>query len=280
MDLNNFKARKNFLVCIDSDGCAMDTMNIKHKTCFGPSFIDVYGLSSHRAVIQSLWENINLYTKTRGINRFQALALALRTIHDENICPIFHEFDVLEKWTKETPALSNAALEAEFKKTGNPQLHLALEWSYTVNKAISALPVGKCAYNGVKNALALISDSADIVVVSSANSEALAREWQTCQLTEHLSLMAGQELGTKSFIISELMKHGKYSENQVLMIGDAMGDLRAANENNVLFYPILAGKEEQSWKELPNKAFGRFLSGTYWGEYQDMITHKFHENLS
>ncbi len=32
--IENFTPRHEFLVCIDSDGCAFDTMEIKHKECF------------------------------------------------------------------------------------------------------------------------------------------------------------------------------------------------------------------------------------------------------
>lgn len=278
-NLNDFKPRKDFLICVDSDGCAMDTMNIKHKNCFGPKFVDVYGLSAYREQVQNLWEDINLYTKTRGINRFQALALTLRTIREQNICPLSHEFHILEKWTEETTALSNSALEAEFAKTGNPQLRLALEWSYAVNDAITALPDGNYSYNGVKEALKQMSCFADIVVVSSANSEALEREWKTCGLTEHLSALFGQEPGTKAYLISKLTEIGGYDKSRVLMIGDAPGDLRAAEKNQVLFYPILAGKEEYSWKELLGEAAERFLSGTFAGEYQDTCIQAFHDNL-
>ena len=32
-DLKNFKPVHNYLIAIDSDGCAFDTMEIKHKKC-------------------------------------------------------------------------------------------------------------------------------------------------------------------------------------------------------------------------------------------------------
>lgn len=278
-NLSDFKPRKDFLICVDSDGCAMDTMNIKHKNCFGPKFVDIYGLSDYREQVQKIWEDVNLYTQTRGINRFLALVLTLRTIREQNICPLPHEFDVLTKWTEETTALSNSSLKAEFEKTGNVQLGLALEWSYAVNDAITALPEGKYCYNGVKEALEQISRSADIVVVSSANSEALEHEWQTCQLTQYLSALFGQEPGTKAYIISKLMEFGGYDKSRVLMIGDAPGDLSAAEKNQVFFYPILAGKEEGSWKKLISEAVGKFLSGTFAGEYQDACIQAFHDNL-
>ena len=278
-NLSDFKPKKNFLICVDSDGCAMDTMNIKHKTCFGPKFVDIYGLSDYREQVQKLWEDINLYSKTRGINRFQAIVFTLRTICEQNICPLSHEFDVLERWTVETTALSNSSLKAEFEKTKNPQLRLALEWSYGVNEAITALPDGNYSYSNVKEALEQMSCYADIVVVSSANGEALEREWQTCGLTDHLSALFGQEPGTKTYLISKLTEIGGYDKSRVLMVGDAPGDLRAAEENQVFFYPILAGEEEQSWEQLIGEASEKFFSGTYAGEYQDSCIKAFHDNL-
>lgn len=36
------------IVCIDSDGTALDTMNSKHIRCFGPCFVEAFGLQAHR----------------------------------------------------------------------------------------------------------------------------------------------------------------------------------------------------------------------------------------
>ena len=43
MDIQLVKAR-DYLLCVDSDGCAIDGMTIKHKKCFGPAFIEEFGL--------------------------------------------------------------------------------------------------------------------------------------------------------------------------------------------------------------------------------------------
>ena len=42
--LDDFKKDKRFAVCVDSDGCAMDTMNIKHFRCFGPCMVEEWRL--------------------------------------------------------------------------------------------------------------------------------------------------------------------------------------------------------------------------------------------
>ena len=39
-----FERKHDFLVCVDSDGCAMDTMNCKHIQCFGPCMVSEWGL--------------------------------------------------------------------------------------------------------------------------------------------------------------------------------------------------------------------------------------------
>lgn len=36
------------------------------------------------------------------------------------------------------------------------------------------------------------------------------------------------------------------------MVGDALGDMQAAKDTGVLFYPILSGQEEESW-DIYNK---------------------------
>ena len=39
---------RDFLVCVDSDGTAMDTMTIKHVCCFGPAIIEVFNLEAYK----------------------------------------------------------------------------------------------------------------------------------------------------------------------------------------------------------------------------------------
>ena len=46
--LEDFRRSKGFAVCVDSDGCAMDTMNIKHIRCFGPCMVEEWGLEAWR----------------------------------------------------------------------------------------------------------------------------------------------------------------------------------------------------------------------------------------
>ena len=65
-ELNTFQKQKDFLVCVDSDGCAMDTMDIKHFRCFGPCMVEEWGLEEWAAPILNRWNAINLYFRHPG----------------------------------------------------------------------------------------------------------------------------------------------------------------------------------------------------------------------
>src|SRR5436190_21700378 len=75
--LKDFKPSKEFFVGIDSDGCIFDSMEIKHKACLTPMFIKHFNLQAVSKYAREVWELVNLYSKTRGANRFPALSRAL-----------------------------------------------------------------------------------------------------------------------------------------------------------------------------------------------------------
>ena len=65
--------KHSFFVGIDSDGCAFDTMEIKHKECFIPNIIKHWDLQPVSKYAREAAEFVNLYSKWRGINRWPAL---------------------------------------------------------------------------------------------------------------------------------------------------------------------------------------------------------------
>ena len=42
--LQDFTKRREFLVCMDSDGCVMDTVRTKHVTVMCPELIRIFAL--------------------------------------------------------------------------------------------------------------------------------------------------------------------------------------------------------------------------------------------
>ena len=273
--LDDFKKRKDFCVCVDSDGCAMDTMNIKHIRCFGPCMVDEWGLDAWRTAILDRWNVINLYSGTRGINRFKGLAMVLDEINAQ-YTPI-DGIAELADWADKAPELSNDAVKLELGR--HPIFQKALDWSIAVNKSITELPQEEVKpFEHVKEALAAAHKVADVVVVSSANPEAVREEWEHFGLIESVDLLCTQEMGSKAYCISRLCEKGYGTEN-ILMCGDAPGDDDAARANGVLYFPILVNHENESWQLFLDEALERFVKGAYAGEYQDKRRAAFNHNL-
>src|SRR6187397_1751687 len=80
--LRDFRKTQEFFIGIDSDGCAFDTMEVKHKECFIPNIINYYNLAGVSKYAREAAEFVNLYSKSRGINRFPALIEALELTRD------------------------------------------------------------------------------------------------------------------------------------------------------------------------------------------------------
>lgn len=276
--LDNFKKNKEFIICIDSDGCAIDTMDIKHIKCFGPCMVSEWNLEEWKEPILESWNSVNLYTLTRGINRFKGLAVALTEINEKY--KKIEGLDVFLNWAEETTELSNESLEKEIEKTNNICVKKALAWSVAVNKSIDLLSDDeKLIFPGVKEAIMECKKYADIAIVSSANEKAVLDEWSNHNVLEYVDIVLTQNIGTKAYCIEKLIEKG-YSKEKVLMLGDAIGDLNAAKKNDVSFYPIMVRKEKFSWERFKNTALEKFLNNSYTGELEESIIKEFKDNLS
>ena len=273
----SFSRKKEYLVCIDSDGCAMDTMEIKHIRCFGPLMIQEWGLETWEREIQERWNAINLYTMTRGINRFLGLYQALEEI-DRNYKTI-ENLDGLKHWVETAKELSNLSLEEAMEQDPNPILKKALDWSVLVNQSIVGLPEEHIQpFAGVRSCLEQIHQVADVAVVSSANESAIMEEWEKHGLLDYTDVVLSQNAGSKSYCIKRLLEKG-YPKEKVLMVGDAPGDRAAAEKNGVNFFPILVMKEMESWQRLMAEGMKALMEGDFGGEYQRGLVTEFEKNL-
>ena len=276
MTLQAFVKQKAYLICVDSDGCAMDTMDIKHFRCFGPCMVEEWGLEEWSEAILRRWNAINLYSGTRGINRFKGLAMALTEI-DKVYCPIEGVAE-LAAWAEHAPELSNQAIAEAAKTAQGPCLAKALSWSKKVNAAIDALPEeDKKPFPGVAEALAAAHRVADVAIVSSANREAVEEEWTRCGLLPSVDVLCCQDSGSKAACIAQLKEKG-YDPAHILMVGDAPGDQAAAGKNGVFFYPILARHEADSWADFTAQALPALLDSRY-APYGVEMARRFEKNL-
>ena len=281
--LVDFEKKKDFFIGVDSDGCVFDSMELKHKECFCPAFIGTFGLQGVSTWAREVWEKVNLYSRSRGVNRFLALQKALRILANDprvaergvQVPPL----DGLGLWIQESDSLDMVNLGQRIEKTADPDLCQVWEWSTQVNRAIKEIVRGLPPLPAARHALEVISRQADLMVVSQSPEVDLNREWEEYGIHPYPSLIAGQELGTKAEHLAYGAR-GKYKREKILMIGDAPGDLTAAKHNEVAFYPIIPGRENESWVRFLNEGMDRFFTGTFRGPYEEGLIREFEAVLS
>ena len=285
--LEEFRPTKDFLVCIDSDGCAFDTMGIKQRECFCPWMIAYFGLQPVAQAARECKEFADLFSKTRGANRHVTIKRILTELlptHPQvqargfNVPQFSHYF----AWVDDPRSLlSNdglkQALDGGASEEARQELQHVLAWSERVNWAVKEIVRGIPPFQYVRESLVKLQDRADVVVVSATPIEALKREWREHDVARYTALICGQEMGSKEEHIAAIARH--YSDNHVVMIGDAPGDLRAAKSNGVLFYPVIPGEEEDAWKRFADEAMERFFSGSYAGRYEEELIERFDRAL-
>jgi phosphoglycolate phosphatase-like HAD superfamily hydrolase len=285
--LESFRPKKDFLVCIDSDGCAFDTMGIKQRECFCPWMIAYFDLQPVAQAARECKEFADLFSKTRGANRHVTIKRILTELLPAHPQVRARKFDVPEfphyfAWVDDPRSLlSNdglkEAIEGAASEGVRQELEHILAWSERVNWAIKEIVQGIPPFPYVRDSLVKLQDKADVVVVSATPLEALKREWQEHDVARYTALICGQEMGTKTEHIASVA--GEYAGNHILMIGDAPGDRRAAKANGVLFYPIIPGEEENSWKRFIDEAMERFFSESYDGRYAADLSERFEQAL-
>jgi phosphoglycolate phosphatase-like HAD superfamily hydrolase len=266
----------DFLVGIDSDGCVFDSMELKHKECFIPAFINHYELQGVSKYAREAAEFVDLYSKSRGANRFPALVEQLDWLRRR---PEVKARGVkvarpqgLIDWVARESKLGNPALEKAVAATGDTDLKQSLAWSIAVNKAIGEMVRGVPPFPFVRQCLERFAKKADMLVCSQTPNAALEAEWAEHDISRFVLVICGQEVGSKK---ESLAAARQYPPGHTLMIGDAPGDHKAAIANKCLFFPINPGAEEASWRHLFEEGIQRFFEGSFAGAYQERLLAEF-----
>jgi len=281
--LEAFRPAHDHLVCIDSDGCAFDTMGIKQRECFCPWMISHFGLQPVAEAARECKVFADLYSKTRGANRHVTIKRILTELLPSHPRVRARRFSVPRyphyfAWVDNPESLlSNEGLKREIETTSDPAARRELEgilaWSERVNWAVGEIVKGIPPFPGVRESLERLEGKADVVVVSATPLEALLREWKEHDIDRYAALICGQEMGTKAEHIATVGR--EYPRDRVLMIGDAPGDLRAAKSSDALFYPIVPGEEEDAWSLFVDEALDFFFGGGYASAYERTLLERF-----
>ena len=276
--LASLTKQHDFLVAIDSDGCAFDSMEIKHKECFIPPFIKHMGLQAVSKYARECCEFSNLYSKDRGANRFPAYLKALDLLAKRpEVIARGVQLPTLKgvrAWIQRESKLGTKTVVPEAERTGDPDLKLAATWSQEVDANVAATVYGLPPFPLVRECLEKMRGHADVIVCSATPFAALKKEWEEHGIAKYVDVICGQEVGSKKEILAAAVAKG-YSADRILMLGDAPGDKKAALDNHCHYFPINPGHEDASWKLLHEEALARFLAGNYGGAYEQALIDTF-----
>jgi phosphoglycolate phosphatase-like HAD superfamily hydrolase len=281
-ELKDFIPSHEYFIGIDSDGCVFDSMEVKQKEFFIPNALKYFDLYSISEPLRETWEFVNLYSVNRGGNRFisiiKVFGLLSKNPDVKKSGCVLPDMSSLKKWVETETRLGNATLRKYFESNFDPDLEKIVKWSEAINDEITLNLKMIPPFPGAVAAIKKASDYADLIIVSQTPLVALEKEWEENNLRKFVRLIAGQEHGTKSEHISIAAK-GRYDENRILMIGDAQGDMIAAQDNGILFFPIIPAKENRSWERFNNEGLKRFIDNSFTGRYQEDLIREFKSYL-
>ncbi len=269
---------KKFYIGIDSDGTAFDSMTPKHILAFIPAIFEVWNIAEDiREEVAEIEKKINLYSKERGVNRFPGLLRVFEEMDKKGIASF--DYAPLADFVANGESMSNVALEKFIAENPSEFLKEVLEWSRLSDKLFETETESLMPFKGVLPALKKAFPMADISVVSSASTAGLKNDWKKDTLSDYVTHLLGQDSGSKKQQLKSTAE-GNYESENILMIGDAIGDMDAARSVNALFYPIVPGKEEECWKKFADEALDKFFAGSYAGDYEKALIDEFMAVLS
>ena len=267
---------KKYFIGIDSDGTAFDSMTIKHRKAFIPAMIRIWHLEEFSQKVFEICEYINLYSPTRGIDRFSGLRVTFDSFKAAGI-PV-PDYSGIDGFLRDAGKLSNATLTEYLKDHDDAFLRDVLVWSQEADEVFQREVETLMPFKMVKKVLEKALPSADIAVISSASTASLESDWKKDALLDCISQVYGQEFGNKKAQLKAATEN-KYAPGCMIMLGDAKGDLEAAQSAGAWFYPMIPGREEDSWQELFDRYLDIYLDGRFDQDVQDELLEKFNSAI-
>lgn len=285
-----FKKKKRYLVAIDTDGAVVDNMNGKQMLIFHPLGMSYWDLWSIESYYREIGEFVNLFSKTRGCNRFLALQYQFAYLRDRADLqakakeagvrlPDSRALNEYVQSYSKTKKWSPATIE-EYRNAHPEDCDVWKLWGWcrAVNDMFPFVSQKIAPFKPVRSCLELMSPDADIIVVSQTPYRDLAQYWVEHKIDEWVALICGQDMGSKADHIEKVKKVAGYADEEVLMIGDAEGDKNAVKKNNGYFFPTNPGGEVESWERLPD-AFKKFTANKYRGSFENELIAEFDKLL-
>lgn len=257
----------HFLIGVDSDGTAFDSMTRKHIDAFIPAALEIWPMNETVGKrFAEIEKTVNLFSELRGINRFPGLLETFERLETECAgrqgVEALPDLTDLRAYVSGVSKYSPTTLQAWIAEHPSDALEKVLQWSERADELFTAACEGLPPYEGVTQALEKAAQHATVAVVSSAAKAGLEKDWTAGGLMRSVDLLMSQEDGSKTRQLQKAMAQCRHPV-QALMIGDTDSDGIAAHEAGAMFYPIMPGNEEASWRCFVEDILPRFLKGQY-----------------
>ena len=237
-----YARKREFLLCTDICGSALDTLRSRQEQAYCPALVEVFELEEHAQEARRAWMSVALVPGLDGI------------LH----------------WVESGSELTHGALAARVKRGAGPALARALAWSREVNRRLTAMPKECAPFAAVEGCLAAVRAVADVVAMGTGTPAAVRGEWTRGGLSGYTDAVFAAPQDGKAEALIPVFGAG-YLPSHMLVVGDTLGDAALAAQAGALFFPILPGREEACWQRLAEEGFPKFLHGSFAGAYEDTL---------
>lgn len=129
---------------------------------------------------------------------------------------------------------------------------MTLESFTPKNKYLICIDINGCKekrsnlklFKNVKKQLSTMQKKADIAIVSNNDFNKSYEELKSLGIADYISVICNDA----NMKVNRLTK--RYPKDNVIIVGACNNDLEIASLNNLYFYPIIHGQEENSWKKI------------------------------
>ena len=243
-----YARKREFLLCTDICGSALDTLRSRQEQAYCPALVEVFELEEHAQEARRAWMSVALESRLRGGNRFRLLSQACVRIAQQGAA--VPGLDGILHWVESGSELTHGALAARVKRGAGPK---------------------ECApFAAVEGCLAAVRAVADVVAMGTGTPAAVRGEWTRGGLSGYTDAVFAAPQDGKAEALIPVFGAG-YLPSHMLVVGDTLGDAALAAQAGALFFPILPGREEACWQRLAEEGFPKFLHGSFAGAYEDTL---------
>lgn len=247
------------LVLVESEGAVFDSLAFRHEHGYLPAFIGRFAWGADPSLCARIWRKVALHSRLRGEDPEVLLPVALRLLNSK--VPSVRRAAVAR--SLEVRASASGAAGDMWVEGEDPAWRLARDWLAMAEGLLR--DAGQAAAFGAAreflSRLASESPRSDVLVYSRLPEALALHRWEMAGMGRCFGRIAGRERGDMTEYLRSALDSG-YDVRPMLVIGSCRASWLAAQASGARFYPIIPGREEESWNALSEGAFSMTPAGS------------------